>query len=257
MVNNFSKELDKLFKKYKKNEKIIDFKDEMLDALNEKYSELLEKGQSEEQAYYESLKMLDDIKETLQTLQAENPIPIKPPKFTNALSLSVIFWLFTTLIYLGASFITNAWKFTWLAFPFALLIFTIIILSIVYKKSKINTISGLTRFSLLGLITSCTAFIYLIWSLAFSAWNYSWILFIVAILVWYIFDICVRVKISNGKKVKFKITLFDMIVIILLCTITAYLLISVITHMWKFTWLLFIVGFILIFLQIFLFTKDK
>ena len=100
-------------------------------------------------------------------------------KYAVTIALGVIiFWMLITVIYLIASFASEAWKITWIIFPCAALIF--IIVALIYFNKKTNK-----KLSLINWIV-CTVLLcvgaYLLISFLTQLWSYTWIVFLVMVI---------------------------------------------------------------------------
>ena len=108
-----------------------------------------------------------------------------------------LYWIFVTTVYLVISFISKAWNITWIAFPFAILIFVLVILIYLNKKMKKSSIVNWVICTILF----CAA-TYLLVSFLTKLWSITWIIFLVMIMA-ILFEIMVflqkKTKNENQK----------------------------------------------------------
>ena len=88
-------------------------------------------------------------------------------------SIGSSLWSLTVVIYLAASFITNRWSVTWIIFLIAALVQQLIRMLMAGSAEKSKAFNG-------ALWTSAVI-VYFIVSFAFSAWAWSWMIFLVTV----------------------------------------------------------------------------
>ena len=90
-----------------------------------------------------------------------------------------VYWILITAIYLTCSFLSKAWNITWIMFPCAAFLFAMIAFLFFNIKAR-------KKFSILNLIAVtvfvCTA-IYLLVSFLTHLWAFTWLIFLVMIVV--------------------------------------------------------------------------
>lgn len=252
MLNKFNKHLNKIFSSYKKNNKIMEFKEELLGSLMDRYNEFKEEGLSDEESYDKSLIILDGIKDTIATLEEEYREDI--PKKNNTsryLLASAAYWIIIVLAFFALTF-TDLSK-TWLVFIAGALLYGIFVSLILFSISKKKGMNILSRTNIFSTIMCIITAVYLIWSILSDKWVYSWIIFIVGLLIWYIIDIIVKIKNTKGYKLK----VYDVIIVTVLITLIIYFLISFIYTAWYKSWIIFIIMSFFIIIELMIFIRKK
>lgn len=249
MKDRFAKHLNKIFSSYQKNDKIMDFKEELLGSLMDRYNELNSSGMASEESYLKSLEILDGIKDTIKSMETEVVVKVTDKYLLPAMA----YWLSVVLVFLAVSFSTTRWDITWMIIVGGALVFGVIVC---YKLSILAKVKGmklLSRGNLLGAIIFLALIVYLSYSFASHKWAYSWITFIIALLVWYLLDVLLRMKEKKGVK----ITVFDAIIVTVMVTLIIYVLVSFIGGLWATSWLIFIVMALIIIVELMLFKSHK
>jgi hypothetical protein len=150
MIERFSKHLSKIFTPYRKNDKIMEFKEELLGSLMDRYNELKASGLTDEESYTKSLEILDGITDTITTLEQEYGTGDKKVNPIQKYLLPAgIYWLSVVLIYLVASAIIFSFdSMTWLIFIGGVLIFGVAVGVVFFKVAKEKKLKFLSKSNL-------------------------------------------------------------------------------------------------------------
>lgn len=254
MIERFNKHLNRVFSSYKKNDKIMEFKEELLGSLMDRFNELKAEGLSDEESYVKSLQILEGIKDTIKTLEDDYSIKTEPKIVNKYLLPALSYWLVVIIVYLGISFTqVMPWSRSWTIVVAGALLFAIILSAILFKITKEKGMKLASRFNILTGIMLLSTVIFLAWSFITKQWHLSWITYVAGIMVWYLIDIFMRMK---GKK-KMSITSFDAIIVTVLASLIVYIIISFTFGIWATSWLVFVVMALLIIVEIMLFEKLK
>lgn len=237
MVNRFKKYLDKIFLFCNKTPEVMEFKEELLGVLMDKYEELREANVDEEEAYRICIASIDDYKDTIKELEKIQPVEMTVSQIKLVTLASLVFLFATLIIYFTVSYLTKAWDTTWITFILALVIYLIAIFVGVYVIAKHHSRYSVVRSTLFILFLLVTTLIYLSVSFATNAWVYTWVCYMAGALLWYLADIAYRIR----HKVK-RFTNIDIIVITSLVTLTVYFITSFVTMLWQYTWVIFLIG---------------
>jgi hypothetical protein len=227
---------------YPKSKALDELKEELVVTLEERYNEYLTAGMNEEQSYLKSIESIGDCKEAVRLIESGVGVKTKALRAGVALSLSALFWVFLTAVYLTVSFASGAWGFSWLIMVGGAAVFVGSILGIIYKKErsldkKSSKRAVVTVASALAIIA-----LYLLVSFLTKDWAKSWLIVLGGISAWLSFDTFAYTK-KNSK------TLFVIrnYFLISLWTIFLYLAISILVGtIWSWSWLIFIFGLVAI-----------
>lgn len=252
MIERFNKHLNKIFSSYKKNDKIMDFKEELLGSLMDRFNELKSEGLSDDESYTNSLLILDGIKDTISVLEKEvAPMPVEK-NMNSYLLPACAYWLVVIIAYLGISFTTGYWHKTWMIAVGGALLFGIIVSGLLFKVSRDKGMKLLSRSNMLMAFMLLSTAVYLGWSFITKQWAYTWITFVIGLLLWYVVDIFVRVKEKKGKVI---VNLMDAIIVTILTALIIYIFISFYLSLWATSWIIFVIMALFIIIEIMIFNK--
>ncbi len=250
MIDRFNKHLNKIFGSYKKSTKIMEFRDEILGALMDRFNELTAEGLNEEESFTRSLDILDGIEDTIKSMEEDEIRESKP--IGRYLLPSAAYWISVVLAYLLCSFGTKAWDMTWMIFIAGALIYLTAVSIICFKLSREKGLKFLSKGNLLITLMCISAAAHLLWSYFTHNYSYTWIAYVIGFFLWYVADIFLRIK---GGKGKFKITAADAVIVTVLAAVIVYILISFIYGIWATSWLVFIVMALFIVIELMIFKK--
>jgi hypothetical protein len=154
------------------------------------------------------------------------------------------------LTYLTYSFATSNWKWSWSIVVGGAFIYLIALFTILFRFFRARNKNILTSLSLLFATMISTTALYLLLSFLFmvrghSIWSFSWILFLIGILTYYITNLIYLWH--NKKRITRKVDLF---IISILSTVIIYLSVSFATGKWSVSWLIFIFALFLMLLTV-------
>lgn len=247
MLGKFKKYLDKVFLFCPKTVKVLDFKEELLGVLMDKFAELTSSGMSEEEAYKQCIKSVDDYSDTIRALEKDKPAEMTRSQISLILIASIAYLFATLIIYFTASYASGKWGVTWITFILALVVYLIGIFVGVYVIAKRKSSYFVIRSIILILCSLITTLVYLGVSFSTEKWSLTWIAYLIGGLVWYIIDISFRIR----HKVSV-IRTFDGLVVTFFLTLVTYFTVSFITLKWNFTWIIFLVGILVMLIIIFI-----
>lgn len=197
--------VNELFENAPNTKKVNDLKDEIISNANDKYSDLISDGKSEEDAYNKVIQEIGNVEELLQEIERENPINNsfedinrKKTAFVVSISVGLYFLSLISLIVLDElrmpDFIMASAFFTLAGIPTCLLIYHFmsrpkynkyddtIVEEFKEWKGKKDKNKEVKK-AISSIIWSITIIIYLLMSFNFGNWHISWIIFIIACLV--------------------------------------------------------------------------
>lgn len=197
--------VNELFENAPNTKRANDLKDEIISNANDKYSDLISDGKSEEDAYNKVIQEIGNVEELLQEIERENPINNsfedinrKKTAFVVSISVGLYFLSLISLIVLDElrmpDFIMASAFFTLAGIPTCLLIYHFmsrpkynkyddtIVEEFKEWKGKKDKNKEVKK-AISSIIWSITIIIYLLMSFNFGNWHISWIIFIIACLV--------------------------------------------------------------------------
>ncbi len=247
MLAKFKKHLDKVFLFCPKTQKVLDFKEELLGVLMDRFSELTASGMSDEDAYGECIKSIDDYSETIRVLEKDKPAEMTRSQFSLIFTAPLAYLFATLIVYFTASFASGKWGVTWITFILALVVYLIGIFVGVYVIAKRKSSYFVIRSVILILFGLVTTLIYLGISFSTEKWAFTWIIYLIGAFVWYITDIFFRIR----HKVSV-LRIFDGLTVTFLLTLATYFAASFISGRWDVTWILFLVGILVMLVIVFI-----
>lgn len=211
--------INELFEKTPKTKKVVDFKEELIADLQEKYEDLIENGKSEKEAYKEVIVGIGDIDELLINFDKSNSEIINfeetmikhKRKSAAVVSLSVGLYILSviTIIVLTElnvpDFVSVSSFLTIAAIPTCILIYHYMSIPKYEKlddtmieefkewKLERNKKHQLTK-SILSIYWSFIVLIYFIISFVWGIWHISWLIFIIGGIVENIIEIMFDMK---------------------------------------------------------------
>lgn len=237
MITKFKKFLNKVFIFCPKTQEILEFKEELLGVLMEKYAELLASGLNEQQSYEACILSIEDYRDTIKALEKrKSKDSVRTGRTIIALG-SIAYIMAVLIIYFSVSFGTGLWSKTWLTFIMGVVVYAICGFGYIYYKSKRSSRFSITRYSILLLTMLVSTLVYLVSSLISSAWNMTWLTYLAAAVVWFILDIAFRIK-YHVKEYRD----IDTVIITALATVLLYLTVSFTTKQWAWSWLIILGG---------------
>lgn len=254
MIERFKKKLMKIFAPYKKNDKVMEFKEELLGSLMDRYNELKAEGMTDDESFTKSLDILDGIKDTVELINKESLV-VEPENLINKYLLpTCAYWVTLIIAYLVLSFSIIPFSKSWMIIVAGALLFVVIasVVMFIANNNKGNKI--LSRGNMFLAFLSLSVIAYLAWSFITLNWHYTWVTFIAGLLLWYVVDYVLRVKATKGG---FKIQVFDVIIITVLASLIVYIMISFIYSMWATSWIIFVFMALLIIIELMIFNKKK
>ncbi len=136
---------------------------------------------------------------------------------------------------------------TWITFILALVVYLIGIFVGVYVIAKRKSSYFVIRSVILILFGLVTTLIYLGISFSTEKWAFTWIIYLIGAFVWYITDIFFRIR----HKVSV-LRIFDGLTVTFLLTLATYFAASFISGRWDVTWILFLVGILVMLVIVFI-----
>lgn len=252
MIDRFNKQLNKIFGSYKKIDKIMELREEMLGALMDRYDELKSQGLSDEESFTKSLEILDGITDTIDILEEENTQPIPQDPISKYFLPALAYWLVLIVVFLGVSLGTGRWDVTWMIVVGGALLFGAVVGGVLFKVSREKGMKLLSRSNLLIASMFITTAAYLVWSFATSNWQYTWVTFLLGVMIWYAIDMIVR---KNNKGIQVKV--LDVILLTVLATVVIYIIASFLSGAWAMTWLAFVIMALAIIVELMIFSKKQ
>lgn len=252
MIDRFNRRLSKIFGPYKRIDRVMELRDEMLGTLMDKYDKFRSQGMGEEESYNKSLDTLIGIEKTILAIERESIQPAPEGVINKYILPSLAYWLTLIVAYLGVSLSTRRWDVTWMIVVDGALLFGAVVGLVMFRISKEKGMRLLSRSNLLIASMLITTTIYLAWSFASGKWQYTWVIFLVGIMVAYIIDMVIQ----SGKG-KFIIKPLDAIILTVLTAIVVYILTSFLTGAWATTWIIFVVMALGVIVELMIFNKKS
>lgn len=249
MLKKFKKHLNRVFLFYPNTKRLREFKEELLGILMERNEENITKGMTEEQSFKDCIASINDYKETMEELASEKTAELTSTERLLMVMSTLVYIFGVVFIYLAVSLGTKRWDITWLTFIAGTIIGLILIFFAVLKIAKKNSHYIVVRSCNFFITILLTTALYLIVSLTTKKWEYTWITFLIGIVLGYANDILFRVR-NRVKMIKF----FDIAVITLLVAIILYFTLSFTLNGWSWTWVIY-VGWLFVLSVITLITK--
>lgn len=206
--------IDDLFKEVPKTSKAKELKEELSLDLEEKYNDLIGEGKSETEAYNEVIAGIGDIDELIGSI----PAPISQhyqnanrKKTALVVSSSVFIYILSIIIIAifeetgMPEYLTVAAFLGLCGLATCLLIYHFMSMpkydkideTLVedFKEWKVSKTKDLSiRRSIRTIILTLSVIVYLLVSFIFGAWHITWIIFLIAVLIIKIIDLCLDLK---------------------------------------------------------------
>ena len=237
MRDEFKRYLDKKFANYKKSKALNEFKEEILGDLTERYEDFRAQGFSEEESKQKSLASLGDYTEALKTIDAHTPEKTAAAYSKLVVSLSFLYYTVLIIVFFTVSFLTRAWKYTWIILAVGVAAHAVFMFILNSKNAFVNKRNGKVR---LYSFMLCAVFVlvsYLVASFVTHAWSYTWLIILFGAAVSITLDILIA-KVKNKKPMKLRLSAS-----IMLWTVGVYLTVSVfVGSIWAYSWLIVLLG---------------
>jgi hypothetical protein len=245
MIKRFQSFIDKEFSNYPASQELIDLKDELVGVLMEKYTESIEAGKDDIDAYSEAVSSMSDLKKTYKNQMSALQFTPKEVVNKGKILLVVSLWYFVglTLIFLAVQMIPSLLAVDWMpkygtdghwvVFPLGAFAYVIGLMFYVSYNSKLSKRKVLKRLTLfvVPIMLSLIAF----FSLGFWAkmWHPSWLVFIAAAAIAVILDGFYAGASKKGNIIRVWIGSF-----LFFITLQLFLMLTV----WPSAWVLYIVA---------------
>ncbi|MCH5321392.1 MAG: hypothetical protein J1E36_06485 [Eubacterium sp.] len=226
-----------------KNELLFKFKRKLLDEMNERYSEVLQRGISNQKVITDLIiSEHPDIEQEYKEFYKSKTAVAKAKR--NALlnligSVAYIFGII--ILFLAVSFITHHWGQTWLIVVDGILLWVTYLLSLGVKKiSSMRRIFHIIARAFLAMDVMVMSVAVFLFTLVMTDFSKSWIIVIAGVALMFVCDgIYINV---TGKKLK----LINHLVYIPVVSVMLYIILSALGVLaWSSGWLLIILSLIL------------
>lgn len=170
---------------------------ELTEDIENAYDERVKAGMSELDAYRDVLKNIDEIKAMLDSLpktddEIRGEQKKKERKHNEKLmdNICSALWLLVVIAYILGSFITGAWKITWLIFLWGAVGQNL--MDMVKKYNRGEPLKKVLRKGLSGVMWLFIVMIYFFISIMMGGWFITWVIFIFGALIEKILDIFLK-----------------------------------------------------------------
>jgi len=199
-MKKIEKYVNELFKDAPKTNKVEELKEELLLDLTEKYNDLVEEGKSKTEAYNEVISGIGDTTELINSLNKPQITNTNRKKTALVVSISVFIYILSIVAVIvlaetGAPDFTIASSFlTLVGLATCMLIYHFMSLP-KNNEVEIKTIkkeSNPVKDGIGAIIWISAAIIYIVVSFLTSAWQITWVIFLMAIVVQEIVKLCLE-----------------------------------------------------------------
>lgn len=247
VIDKYRTRLRALFLTSPKSKTIDDFREELLEALMERYTSNLEKGMSPDKAYVNAWDELREFKAAIKEIKKQVLYENQEKRIKQFALGTIVYFMAIVLGFLITSFATQDWSWSWQITVMGALVYVFAINTLLFIINRAKYKNVLASINLLIATMTVATILYIFCGFWFDLWHPTWIIFIVGLLVSYVTDLLYLW--NNKKRLVRKI---DLTIITLLFTIILYLVFSYITKRWNYSWMVFVI-FVFIFMIVELF----
>jgi uncharacterized membrane protein len=168
--------------------------DDLTDNIEKAYNERVKAGMSELDAYRDVLKNIDDIKKMLDSMpltedekrgRSTRDDYKQNAKFIDKICSAL--WMLVVFVYLAFSLIFGGWRVTWLIFIWGSIGQSI--MNMVKKYNKGTPLNTLLKHEVPSIVWRVIVILYFGISLTVGGWKFTWLLFILGVLINKVFDL--------------------------------------------------------------------
>lgn len=256
-INRIKRVIERKFSYYPKTKEVLDLKEELMSIVLDKYNDLT--TGSEQQKYKECMSvMMSSYKQVLHDLEIESSKKILMDKILGFSIFGTLYFLIVVATYILISlFVVKSFKETYFIVLAPTILFTFLVSLFIFKYSQKMNFKVLTRvflgvsFLTFGISLYTIPCFYLMIYKGINIWHPMWLIFLIDGTIYLFVD---RIIYPSHKPV---VRLVRNALNLLALFTTVYLIVSIFTHSWYVTWLIYIFYVVSIEINILLFFKRK
>lgn len=234
--------IDRKFRIYPKTDEIVELREELFSMMRDKYRDCQNSGMSKEQSYKKALSFMDNYKQAIREVETGSKLGALWKKFIGSLAFSAFYFIAFISVYLYISMVTvKSFESTWLIGVGGAFIYLIYLAVNALGYAKMFDMKVLSRCSLGFFFFSLIPLIYVFPNLyamelyGEAAWEYSWLVIPVILVIYIITDLIAFGKTNNKRCLDIEIALGGLVL-----TTAVYLIVAYFYNLWSIAWIVYL-----------------